>query len=188
MVSPLTGRVGGRMDARPVAAALDRLLLSDPSCAELSGRFLFILDDGRGDLLERTSDLAAVALDADTVQLRAGADQWGPVVGVSEAAGVLHALTRRFLARRGEGPASAWHVDELDRPMLEADRDSRTRVTTPRPSYGRLRQVDGRLTEHVEVPDGRLGSDLAERLLERAGTEVVVTPWHGLLLPDLEAR
>lgn len=188
MVSPLTGRVGGRVDLRPVAAELDRLMLSDPTCAGLSGRFLFVLDDGRGDLLGRTSDLAAVALDADTVQVRAGTDQWGPVVDVSEAAGVLHALTRRFLALRGEGPAAAWHVDELDRPMLEEDRDGRTRVATPRPSYGRLRQVDGRLTEHVEVPDGRLTGDLAERVLERAGTEVVVTPWRGVLLPDLEAR
>jgi precorrin-3B synthase len=47
--------------------------------------------------------------------------------------------------------------------------------------------VDGRLTEHVEVPDGRLTADLAGRLLERAGSEVLVTPWHGVLLPDLEA-
>lgn len=187
MVSPLSGRVGGRADLRPVADALDRLLLADPTCAALPGRFLFVLDDGRGDLVDRTSDLAAVALDADTVQVRAGTDQWGPVVDVREAAHVLHTLTRRFLALRGEGPAAAWHVDELDRRMLDQARDDRTRVTSRRPSYGRLRQGDGRFTEHVDAPDGRLTAPLAARLLERAGDEVVVTPWHGVLLPDLEA-
>lgn len=188
MVSPLSGRVGGRADLRPVARELDRLLLADPSCADLSGRFLFVLDDGRGDVADRTSDLAAVAVDADTVQVRAGTDQWGPVVEASEAAGVLHSLTRQFLSMRGDGPAAAWHVDEVDVPLLDHDRDERTRVTSPRPSYGRLRQVDGRLVDHVDVPEGRLDADLAARLLEQAGDELVVTPWHSLLLPDLEAR
>ena len=188
MVSPLSGRVGGRADLRPAAVQLDRLLLADPSCADLSGRFLFLLDDGRGDLLDRASDLAAVAVDADTVQVRAGSDQWGRVVDVSEAAGVLHSLVRRFLALRGVGPAAAWHVDELDVPLLDHDRDERTRVTSSRPPHGRLRQVDGRSTEHVGVPEGRLDADLAARLLERAGDELVVTPWHSVLMPDLEAR
>jgi precorrin-3B synthase len=188
MVSPLSGRVGGRADLRPVARELDRLLLADPSCADLSGRFLYVLDDGRGDLLDRTSDLVAVAVDADTVQVRAGSTQWGPVVDVSEAAGVLHSLTRRFLDLRGDDPGAAWHVDELDAPLLDHERDERARVTSPRPSYGRLRQGDGRLVDHVEVPEGRLDADLAARLLEQAGDELVVTPWHSMLLPDLEAR
>lgn len=188
MVSPLSGRSGGRVDLRRVAGELDRLLLADPSCAALSGRFLFVLDDGRGDVADRTSDLAAVALDEHTVQVRAGTDQWGPVVAVSEAAGALYSLTRRFLALRGEGPAAAWHVDELDGLLLAQERDDRTRVTGPRPSYGRLDQVDGRIAEHVDVPDGRLTADHAAQLLDRAGAEVVVTPWHSVLLPDLEAR
>lgn len=187
MVSPLTGRVGGRTDLRPVAVALDRLLLAEPSCAGLPGRFLFVLDDGRGDLVDRASDLAAVALDARTVQVRAGRDQWGPAVAVDEVADALLSLTMRFLAARGEGTTAAWHVDELDAPLLGCARDTRTRVTCGRPSYGRHRQVDGREAEHVPVPDGNLTPELAERVLARAGDEVVVTPWRSLLLPDLEA-
>jgi precorrin-3B synthase len=188
MLSPLSGRLGGRSDLRPVVAGLDRLLLADASFARLPGRFLFVLDDGRGDLVGRTSDLAVVALDADTVQLRAG-DVWGPVLPIDEAADALVSLTNLFLRRRGEGPAAPWHVAELDTPLLVPhDRDPRVRETGGRPPYGPAEQVDGRTVEHVEVPDGRLTPGLAAEVLARAGTEVVVTPWRSLLLPDLEDR
>jgi precorrin-3B synthase len=187
MVSPLTGRLGGRTDVRPVAAELDRLLLGDPGCAGLAGRFVFVLDDGRGDLLGRPSDLGVVALDADTVQLRAGADQWGPVVPLAEAASALHRLTTRFLDWHGTGAAAAWHVDELDGPLLSGARDDRTHVTGGPPTSGRHAQRDGRVVEHVDVPGGRLRPEQARRVLDRAGAEVVVTPWRSLLLPDLES-
>ena len=62
------------------------------------------------------------------------------------------------------------------------------RETGGRPPYGLAEQVDGRTVEHVEVPDGRLTPALAGEVLARAGTEVVVTPWRSLLLPDLEDR
>ncbi len=193
MVSPLTGRLGGRVDLRAAAAELDRLLLDDPACAALAGRFLFVLDDGRGDLVARTADLAAVALDADTVQLRAGAEQWGPVVPVGETAAALHRLTRRFLDVRGSGPAAPWHVDELADALVEPGagplgRDPRSRVHADPPPYGWLRQDDGRALEHVAVEGGILTPDTAADVLARAGAQVVVTPWHGLLLPDLEPR
>jgi precorrin-3B synthase len=188
MLSPLSGRLGGRTDLRPVATGLDRLLLADPSFARLPGRFLFVLDDGRGDLVGRTSDLAVVAVDAETVQLRAG-EVWGPVVPVDEAANALVSLANLFLRRRGEGPAASWHVTELDTPLLMPhDRDPRVRETGGRPPYGPAEQVDGRTVEHVEVPDGRLTPRLAAEVLARAGAEVVVTPWRSLLLPDLEDR
>lgn len=186
MVSPLSGRVGGTADLRPVAHELDRLLLADPLCAGLAGRFLFVLDDGRGDLLGRTSDLAAVALDAHTVQLRAGAAQWGPVVSVRGTARALHTLTRRFLDAHGDGPRAAWHVDELERPLVTGTRHERSRVTGGRPPYEPMVQDDGRVAEHVDVPDGVLTADRAARVLARAGGEVVVTPWRSLLLPDLD--
>ena len=47
-------------------------------------------------------------------------------------------------------------------------------------------QDDGRVALHLAVPDGRLTPDLAASVLDRAGDEVVVTPWRSLLLPDLE--
>jgi precorrin-3B synthase len=195
MVSPLTGRIGGRVDLRPVAHELDRLLLADPACATLAGRFLFVLDDGRGDLVGRTSDLAAVALDASTMRLRAGADQWGADVPVAAVAQALHALATRFLQLRGDGPTAAWHVDELDRPLLppRSDRHREASLTGAQRRvdvlpFGRHRQDDGRGLEHVDVPEGRLSPALIDGVLRRAGAEVVVTPWRTLLLPDLEGR
>jgi precorrin-3B synthase len=195
MVSPLAGRIGGLADLRPVARELDRLLVEDPACADLAGRFLFVLDDGRGDLVGRTADLAAVAVDARTVQLRAGTDQWGEVVTLAEAARGLHALTRRFLELRGEGPTAAWHVDELDGPLLPVRNDKHRGL----PSEGAERcveslaagwhqQDDGRFVAHLPAPDGRLTPQLLDEVLATAGDEVVVTPWRSVLLPDLEAR
>ncbi len=76
VVSPQTGLAGGRADLRPVAAGLDALLCADPALAALPGRFLFVLDDGRGDVAGRGCDLGLVALDARTAQLRVGSG-WG---------------------------------------------------------------------------------------------------------------
>jgi precorrin-3B synthase len=115
------------------------------------------------------------------------------VVDVAEAARELHALTRSFLALRGEGPTAAWHVDELDRPLLPVldvrqVPDAPADADRPEPPLGRLRQRDGRFVDHLAVPEGRLTPALRDEVLGRAGDEVVVTPWRSVLLPDLEAR
>jgi len=179
MVSPQTGLAGGRTDLRPVAAELDRLLCADPSLASLPGRFLFVLDDGRGDLADRTCDLGVVALDEVTAQLRIG-PSWGPLIALDEAPEQLVELARQFLAVRGEGTDAPWHVEELPEPLAPAaDPDPRALVVGPPLPYG---QVDGGL--HVGVPDGVLDSTGVDRLAPHA--ELVVTPWHGVLVPDGE--
>lgn len=184
MVSP--PGPGERADLAPVAARLDALVCADPTLAQLPGRFLWVLDSGRGDLLDRPLDLGLVALDADTVQLRVGADGWGETVALSEAAERLTALAARFQALRGTGPDAPWHVDELpgaDRAALAPrhERDPRTRVhADPLPFDD----------AHVEAPDGVLDASLVDRLvdplLDRAGGDghLVVTPWHGVLVPS----
>ena len=191
MVSPLSGRLGGRADLRPVAESLDLLLCADPSFAALAGRFLFVLDDGRGDVAGRSLDLGLVALDASSAQLRVGSQGWGPVVPLADAPSALLDLARRFLAVHGRGETALWHVDELSEAtatLLDAprDRDPRTLVSSDPPPFGILAQDDGRTAEHVPVPDGVLTPELAATLLDRAGHEFVVTPWRSLLLPDLE--
>ena len=55
MVSPLTGLHGGLVDLRPVATELDQRLCADRALARLPGRFLFVLDDGRGDRVGRST-------------------------------------------------------------------------------------------------------------------------------------
>src|SRR5690606_40346067 len=128
LASPQPGLPGGRADVRPVVAALDAAICADPALAGLPGRFLFVLDDGRGDLLERSCDLGLVALDAHRAQVRVGAG-WGPVVPLAAAPAALVRLAREFLSRRGSGPAAAWHVTELDHPDRKSTRLNSSHVT-----------------------------------------------------------
>src|SRR5215213_5161514 len=86
VASPLTGLAGGRVDLRPLTIALDQQLRAADDLAELSGRFLFALDDGRGDVVTLPFDVAYQALDA--------------VHGVIMAGG-----RRRLVASTGAAPA-----------------------------------------------------------------------------------
>ena len=150
-----------------------------PSLARLPGRFLFVLDDGRGDLVGRSCDLGLVALDESQAQLRVGA-AWGAVVPLEDAAAELVDLARRFLAVRGEGADAPWHVDELPEALVPSmDADPRTEVLSLPLAYG---PVPG--ATHVEVPHGVLDPELASLLAVH--DELVVTPWRGVVVPDGE--
>ncbi|WP_183407259.1 nitrite reductase [Nocardioides marmorisolisilvae] len=173
MLSPLSGVNGGVADLRDLARAYDELVCADPILAGLPGRFLTVLDDGRGDLQARTLDLGAMAVSESEVQLRAGSAGWGDVVDLDAAPARLVALAHEFLDRRGAGDAAAWHVDELDQPLLDGSRDVRTlRNAGPLP-YG---PFDGGV--HVEVPDGVLTPTLTDAL----EGHLVVTPWNGVVV------
>ncbi|MFT3873013.1 MAG: nitrite reductase [Nocardioides sp.] len=180
MVSPQTGLAGGRADLRPVADELDRLLCASERLAALPGKFLFVLDDGRGDLVDHSCDLGLVALDGEGAQLRVGA-RWGEVVDLTAAPAALLTLADEFLDRRGSGPDAAWHVEELTADLRRAA-----------PADPRLPEVSGPLPfgrvpggTHVAVPDSGLDRAAVERLTSGAG-ELVVTPWRGVLVPGGE--
>lgn len=178
MASPQTGLVGGRVDLRPVVRALDAALLAAPALGLLPGRFLFVLDDGRGDLLDRNCDLGLVALGPDEAQLRVGTG-WGPVVPLAGVEERLVRLALRFLEVRGDGPGAAWHVHELA-----------SQLVTPVPASARLPDRSPPLPygpvsggEHVAVPEDGLDRPAVERLCS-AAPELVVTPWRGVLVPE----
>lgn len=186
MASPQTGLAGGRADLRLLVGSLDRALCADPALARLPGRFLIVLDDGRGDLLQRPGDLGLVALDADSGQLRIG-ERWGPVVRLDDAADRLVALARRFLAVRGQGPEAPWHVRELPDALLDAlsetlgvaqPADPRLPAPAPPLPYG---AVPG--GTHEPVPPAGLDRAAVERLTATT-SELVVTPWRGVLIPE----
>ncbi|MDV6300150.1 precorrin-3B synthase [Dietzia kunjamensis] len=187
LVSPLTGlgesfggQARGRADLRPVTEALDAGLLADPALGGLPGRFLFVLDDGRGDLLERSCDLGLVALDADIAQLRVG-EQWSDVVPLTDAAERLVELAREFVDARGTGPDAPWHVRELPTPLAAAHPvDDRLPSPAPALPYGPVAGSAGRI-EHVEAPDGILDRHLIARLTGGDVDELIVTPWRGVL-------
>ncbi|WP_343708504.1 nitrite reductase [Mycobacterium sp.] len=188
LASPQTGLAGGRADLRPTIAHLDTLLCANPRLGLLPGRFLFTLDDGRGDLLDRLTgtgnrgtDLGCVALGDDAAQLRVG-DHWGAVVPVGEIADRLADLASRFLDARGTGAEASWHIHELPlglQPPVPAD--SRIPAAAPPLAYGK---VPG--GTHVPAEDGVVTPDLVHSLLESAAAagHVVVTPWRGVLVPN----
>lgn len=179
LVSPQSGYAGGRADLRPVAARLDALLCADPRLARLPGRFLFVLDDGRGDLLDRSADAGLVALGDGAAQLRVGT-HWGPVIGVADAAERLAELAGTFQAARGDRPDAPWHIRELPSPLLPpVAPDPRIPACSGPLPFG---SVPG--GTHVQVPDGVLTPDRARSLLEHA--ELVVTPWQGVYIPQAQ--
>ena len=180
MVSPLSGISGGEADLQPVARAFDELLCADPALASLPGRFLVVLDDGRGDVQGRSLDLGAMAVDAQQAQLRAGSEGWGDVVPLADVAAGLIELAHAFLDTRGTGETAAWHVDELAIPMIEGTRDGRTlRNSGPLP-YG---PFDGGV--HQEIPDGIVTPALLETFADLTGEQrLVVTGWNGIVVPD----
>jgi precorrin-3B synthase len=187
MVSPLSGRIDGRANLFPIARRLDEALCAEPHFAGLSARFLFVLDDGRGDLVDRKLDLGAMAVDAENAQIRIGSGGWGEVVELEEVPGALLDLATRFLRARGDDSAAPWHIDELPEPLVEIHhaRDLRTQVTSPFPPRGKLTQNDGRTAEVVDVPDGVLTHALSTQVLAKASEVVIVTPWRSIVLPDL---
>jgi precorrin-3B synthase len=182
MCSPQTGLAGGRANLRPVAAELDSRLCTEQRLSGLPGRFLFVLDDGRGDLIAHSCDLGLAALGGDEAQLRVG-DSWGPVVPTGDAPARLAALAGEFLLLRGSGPAAPWHVAELPAPLFPAVHpDSRLPVGAGPLPYGPV--PGGR---HVAVPESGLDRAAVAGLTAEV-QEVIVTPWRGVLVPEEASR
>ena len=182
MCSPQSGLAGGLADLRPAAALLDSRLCAEERLAELPGKFLFVLDDGRGDLVGRGCDLGLVALGGGEAQLRVG-EGWGPVVPVGDAPARLAALAGEFLLRRGSGPCAPWHVAELPAPLSPAlPPDPRLPAAAGPLPYGPV--PGGR---HVAVPGSGLDRAMVAGLTGGV-PEVIVTPWRGVLVPGEASR
>lgn len=144
-MSPLTGRLGGSADVAPIATALDEALRADDGLADLSGRFLFGVDDGRGDVVARRPDICAVAwrdrtnLGADLVIDGSPA---GSVSDLSAAADAMVAVARDMRAMvvpAVPGAQRVWRIRDLDaqtrRQLIES---ARQRLDRPRLDKRRL--------------------------------------------------
>src|SRR5262245_40907053 len=69
VASPLSGRIGGTTDIRGLVTELDEAIQSEPALAELPGRFLFGVDDGRADISGLAADAGGHFLDETTAAL-----------------------------------------------------------------------------------------------------------------------
>ena len=182
VASPLTGVSGGNADLRGLIHDLDRAILGEPLLAELPGRFLFVLDDGRGDVSDRRFDLGYRASDPRGGHLLVGGPHVGVPIAATAAVDTLVALARDFVTTAGS--ARAWHVGEL--PRWSAAIDGLGPVPAPLdrpgPAVGRLAGSAG-----VTVPLGLLTPEQVAALARVAAGPVVVTPWRGLVIPGAAA-
>ena len=171
--SPLAGIDGGR-DLTALVRALDEAICADRRLAELPGKFLFALDDGRGDVAG-DADVAAVVR-AET------ADVEGRRVPAAEAPAALVRAAHAFLDERSAQGSNAWHVDEL----VDGRRRLRARLGgMDGPALPPLRSRPiGRVADALVVaaPLGRLGREQAQWLAAQ-GRELRITPWRRVVIP-----
>ncbi|WP_234362933.1 cobalamin biosynthesis protein CobG [Streptomyces formicae] len=112
VASPLAGIDGlGHADVRLWARELDGLLCAQEWTPELSGRFLFALDDGRGDVAGLGADVTLIAESTGTALLLLG--DAAHRVPASAAPRAALAAAAAFLAAARAAGNGAWRVREL---------------------------------------------------------------------------
>ncbi|MFG2862750.1 precorrin-3B synthase [Streptomyces sioyaensis] len=123
LASPLAGLDRNTpADVRRWARELDGLLCASERATALSGRFLFVLDDGRGDVAGLGGDVSLVA-EADragesagskgTALLRVGDDPAALRIAGPDAPRAALAAAEAFLTAAEASGSGAWRVREL---------------------------------------------------------------------------
>jgi precorrin-3B synthase len=185
VASPLTGITPNRPDLRPLVPELDQAICAEPELVELPGRFLFAIDDGRGDVWPLAFDVGYRALDDQHGVVALGGTS-GPsdrkderVVARTTAAAEMVQVAIDFVRAR-RGGTSAWRVWEIDevRPQLSAP----SATNAPDDACPRPGVVPGAAC--IGVPLGFLTAGQAAAVHSvAAGGPVVVTPWRSLIIP-----
>ncbi|SEH76437.1 precorrin-3B synthase [Mycolicibacterium rutilum] len=186
VASPLSGRTGTTADIRGLITDLDEAIRADDELASLPGRFLFGIDDGRGDVSGLDADVG-VHVDGDTAALLLAGRDTGVRVPTGDAVATMCAVARRFAQSRG----NAWRVVELDDPvaltagLTPVERPGATWEPVTRPPVGWIEQNDGRVALGAAVPLGVLPARTAE-FLAAIEAPIVITPWRSVLVCDLD--
>ncbi|MFI8963395.1 cobalamin biosynthesis protein CobG [Streptomyces sp. NPDC053493] len=194
VASPASGLDGlGRADAQLWARELDALLCAEPWAASLSGRFLFVLDDGRGDVAGLGGDVTLVAATGPQggevhALLRLGRQVFR-VAGRDAPRAALVAAGAFLDAARAAGNG-AWRVRELPDGHVPDLAGALARAGTgaepvpeseaplpegPPPAPGPV----GEHALHVLAPLGRLTTAQLRALLP--ARELRLTPWRGVI-------
>ncbi|MFI9503177.1 precorrin-3B synthase [Nocardia sp. NPDC052566] len=189
VASPLSGRIGGTADVHGLVPVLDAGLLGAPRLAELPGRVLFTLDDGRGDISGLDGDLGVHATDADEFAIVLAGRDSGIRVSAADAVDVLLAAAHVFV----ELNSGQWRLHEVgggiervvDRLGLTPGAE-RLELGAPHDiPIGWLAQDNGLVSLGAGVRLGSLPSRTAE-FIAAVEHPIVITPWRGLVIADLE--
>ncbi|MFJ3909412.1 cobalamin biosynthesis protein CobG [Streptomyces vinaceus] len=203
VASPLTGLDRrGLPDVAPWVAELDRLLCASAPAAGLSGRFLFALDDGRGDVTSLDADVNLAAHDRDRALLWTAGQADALLVAAAGAPRAALVAAGYFLDAAREAGTRAWRVSELpaEHALDPAELTARlaaagvaARVVRrpaglrgPAPEPGVVEGRDGSAALSVIAPLGRL-TTAQWRLLAGLTGRMRLTPWRGIVVPGLTA-
>ncbi|RLU87567.1 cobalamin biosynthesis protein CobG [Streptomyces griseocarneus] len=199
------------VDVQAWTRELDGLLCADDAPADLtalSGRFLFGLDDGRGDIVALRPDVTLIASGPGQADLCFGTAGPGLRLAAADAPRAAVLAAAEFLAAVRASVRAAWRVRDLP-PALRPTADGLAvrlagagigAVPLPRPHLpvgppaepGVVYGPDGLCALSVTAPLGRLTVEQwrqAVRLTaKQGGPELRVTPWRGLVLPGFPAE
>ncbi|MFJ9839423.1 cobalamin biosynthesis protein CobG [Kitasatospora sp. NPDC101155] len=182
VASPLAGL--GPADSADVQAwvrELDARLCASDWAAALSGKFLFALDDGRGDVAALDADVTLIAASGGPAVLRLGRAAAGhPVEPGQEVTAVLDAA-RTFLDALRTSGRKAWHLREVPE-LLPAGTLLLPAATGAAPVVGAL---PGGLS--VGMRFGRASAAQWRALVAASVGELRLTPWRGAVLPGAPA-
>ncbi|MFD7440025.1 cobalamin biosynthesis protein CobG [Streptomyces sp. NPDC059909] len=219
VASPLAGLDGlGCSDVQLWARELDALLCANAWAAGLSGRFLFALDDGRGDVAGLGADVTLLAEPEGAAVVRVGDRAYR--VRAADAPRAALAAAEAFLVAAAAAGTGAWRVRELPagQDMAVGTYLERAGVTfgagpafedehtgpldgtgvLRTPPVGRTGSWTGPRPGVVEGPNGwalsvaaplgRLTVAQLRALLPAPGGHVRLTPWRGVVLPGFGSR
>lgn len=215
LASPMAGLdEHGLIEVAPLVRELDAALCARRNLAELPGRFLFAIDDGRADMPSLAADVTLLPLRRSTdggavigALLLAGRDS-GLRVGLARAVPAMLAAAEAFLSERIAQESPAWRIAELDGgPARIAARvrasgvvlESGTQappatpppLAPPPPPAGPLPQAGDRVALVVLPPLGRLTTAQSLALADAAEAgdgEIRITPWRGVVVPGVPGK
>ncbi|MFI0981010.1 precorrin-3B synthase [Streptomyces sp. NPDC021093] len=206
VASPLSGLDGrGHGGVGPWLAELDALLCASDRAVSLSGRFLFALDDGRGDVDALGADVTLLKQGDGAALLRVGAAADAVRVPGAQAAHAALVAAEAFLDSAPD--AGTWRVSDLpDGPdalltevvrRLGAAEIDATRSGAPaRPREAAAPELgtvtggaSGAAALSVGVPLGRITAAqwrLLAGTARREGDRTLrLTPWRGVVVPGV---
>lgn len=184
VASPLAGLDGtGSADVQAWVRELDARLCASDWATGLSGKFLFALDDGRGDVAALDADVTLIAAPAGPALLRLGRAVHGrPVAAGQEVTAVLDAA-RAFLDALHRTGRTAWHLREVPDLLPPGE------VPLPAPAgpaaVAPLGALPGGLA--VGMRFGRASAEQWRALVDASAGELRLTPWRGAVLPGATA-
>ncbi|GGU48154.1 precorrin-3B synthase [Streptomyces cavourensis] len=207
VASPLAG-LDGSPSLAGWLAELDRLVCGSPAAAALSGRFLFALDAGGGDVDALGADVALIAEGASCL-LRIGAGD--EVFRIPAGEGPRAALLAAEAFLRAARDSGAWRVkdlpDDVRAELVHAIGSAAgDPVHRPRPRTAKIPEPGAVTGPHgnaaataatataattttaicVDVPLGQLTPAQWQLLTDTArryGNELRLTPWRGIVVP-----